>query len=85
MDNFTFQEEIEWKKKINYLLEKQRERNIINEKNKINKKNKNNKWSKKYKCVCGSIIRNDFKLRHERTQKHQKWFNNPEQNLIFVY
>ena len=42
------------------------------------------KLGEKVKCGCGSEIRKSDLSQHKRSQKHQKWENLPEPNLIFV-
>ena len=42
----------------------------------------NRKKRQKYTCGCGSFIRADGKLKHERSKKHQNWLKlqkNPEE------
>ena len=62
------------KEKIAELHKKYRETN----KEKIAERAK-----QKYKCACGSTLRKSDKARHERTEKHQEWVNQPVPNLVF--
>jgi hypothetical protein len=77
----------EWKKEYNKVycaknVEKNSERlkeYYAKNKEKIAGKNK-----VKVVCECGSEVRKDNLEKHKRTQKHQKWINIPEPNLVFV-
>lgn len=70
------------------LLMKQKERRINNpEKTKEHNKKNNDKrepYKKmKYTCpLCGAVVRNDSKYRHEKSNKHQQYLqnqNNPQE------